>query len=106
MNQPLARRDDGPAGPDPDDRVRQLAAMLDQRRIGLGAGAWFVEVIGIHEDGDELWVQLAGAPQMHGNLVLHLLPSVTDGDVIAALESCDPRRLQSDRILHVPSSRH
>jgi hypothetical protein len=59
---------------------------LDQRQIGNGAGAWIAQVLGVHEEGDALWVQVAPTDDASATIVLHVSPMTHLGDVVKALE--------------------
>ena len=57
-----------------------LFAMLDGQVIRTGGGTWRAEVVGIHDDGQETWVQICPACQP-GSGVIVRLPSGGHGDL-------------------------
>jgi hypothetical protein len=73
---------DRAAEPDVSER---LVAMLDLQRVGEGADAWTVHVIGVHSDGDDLWIQVAPHPDGTDSLVLRLSSYATVRHALAAL---------------------
>jgi hypothetical protein len=73
-------------------RIDQVIAILDQRRIGEGANSWVVEVLGVHGDGQDLWVQIAAADTPDESVVLRLSAWATPQHAIAALTAMRPQR--------------
>jgi len=67
------------------DVSERLVAMLDLQRVGEGADAWTVHVIGVHSDGDDLWIQVAPHPDGTDSLVLRLSSHATVRHALAAL---------------------
>ena len=59
---------------------------LDQRRIGDGAAAWIIEVLGIHREPGGHWVQIATSGNPFATLVLRVTASTHLDDVLTALE--------------------
>ena len=57
-----------------------LFAMLDGQVIRASDGTWRAEVVGIHDDGRETWVQICPACQP-GSGVIVRLPSGGHGDL-------------------------
>lgn len=47
-------------------------AALDGQRIDSGDGTWIIEVVGIHVDGADLWVQIAPHGHESSALVLRV----------------------------------
>lgn len=64
-----------------------LFAMLDGQLICACEGTWRAEVVGIHDDGCEMWVQVCPARQPTGGVIVRL-PSGGHGDLaLRALQS-------------------
>jgi hypothetical protein len=80
---------------DPCSAVDPLFAGLDQRQITDGAGGWIAEVVGIHRDPRETWVQIATSDAPEETVLLHLSPWAGTDDALAALSawsSCEMSR--------------
>ena len=69
------------------DAVDPLFAGLDQREIADGAGGWVAEVVGIHRDPRETWVQIATSEAPDETVLLHLSPYAGTDDALAALRA-------------------
>ena len=81
------------------ERVEQLIAALDQRRFGDAPDRWVANVLGVHIDGAELWVQVARGSDLSKTLVLHLSSWAKPQHAIAALAALsDPGGASSQRI--------
>ena len=62
---------------------------LDHHKIGTGGSSWTAEVVGIHSDGEDLWVQLSSREYPGSTVVLRLGRNSSAEDVTAALaDSC------------------
>lgn len=61
--------------------------MLDQRQIDVGNRRRTARVIGIHTEGNEVWIQLATGRGQDRNLVLHLSSWTTVDQVVAAMKT-------------------
>jgi hypothetical protein len=66
-------------------RIDQLISTLDRQRIGEGSTSWVAEVLGVHVDGQDLWVQIAPAHAVAESIVLRLSAWATPQHAIAAL---------------------
>ena len=66
-------------------RIDQLISTLDRQRIGEGATSWVTQVLGVHVDGQELWVQIAPDNDLSESVVLRLSAWATPQHAIAAL---------------------
>jgi hypothetical protein len=84
-------------------RLDGLLVALDDQRIGEGPGSWRVEVLGVHESGGDLWVQIARNGAVNDTLVLHLLPWATARDALIALATAKPG-LALPHVLDAPPS--
>jgi hypothetical protein len=62
-----------------------LFAELDQRHIPDGAGGWTTEVIGIHHDRRDTWIQIGTSDAHEDTFLLHLPPWAGTDDALAAL---------------------
>jgi hypothetical protein len=67
------------------DISERLVAMLDLQRVGEGADAWTVHVIGVHSDGEDLWIQVAPHPDGTDSFVLRLSSHATVRQALVAL---------------------
>jgi len=71
----------------PDGAARWWFAALDQRWFSSGAERWLTQVVGIHEAGDDIWIQLETlGEQLHG-VTVRVLPGMSLADVVQAVET-------------------
>ncbi len=63
---------------------------LDNQAVGTGAASWCVQVLGVHVDGPEVWVQIARNDDADDAVLLHLFPGATADDALAALAMTRP----------------
>jgi hypothetical protein len=60
---------------------------LDQRVVAVGAERWMAQVVGIHVDGPDLWIQLAAAGDPSRSAVLHVTAGMRLAAESASVES-------------------
>lgn len=60
---------------------------LDHREIDVGNRRSLARVVGIHTEGNEVWIQLATGRGGDRNLVLHLSSWTTVDQVVAAMKT-------------------
>jgi hypothetical protein len=81
-----------------------LFAALDHHLITSAGGDWVTEVMGVHLDEHEAWVQVSALENTHQSVVLRMSPVATVQQALDALERWSSRsedeRLVS-RILEV-----
>lgn len=81
----------GVAAADEERYLQRLAdrwfRALDRRRIRAGTRCWVAQVMGIHSDGREIWVQIARGTSPDKSLVLHLSGWTTVDQAIAAMKA-------------------
>ena len=87
-----------------DSRVDRLIAALDHQRVGEGEASWVVQVLGVHVDGRNLWLQVARDDDPSDGVVLHLRPWGTADQARAALASLDWQSASYPRMIHVMQS--
>ena len=81
-----------PAARSPENsRIEQLVTAIDQQQIGEGAASWIAQVLGVHTDGRDFWVQIAPADRAAESLVLRISAYATPQQAIAALAVIRPR---------------
>jgi hypothetical protein len=62
---------------------------IDHQQIGTGGSSWIAEVVGIHSDGEDLWVQVSSRESPGSTVVLRLGRNSSAEDVTTALaDSC------------------
>lgn len=62
---------------------------IDHQRIGSGHSSWTAEVVGIHADGADLWVQVSPREWPGSTVVLRVAQhSSADGVTAALADSC------------------
>jgi hypothetical protein len=71
--------------------VDPLFTGLDHREIADGAGGWIAEVVGIHRDPRETWVQIATSETFDDTVLLHLSPWAGIDDALDALRAWSSR---------------
>jgi hypothetical protein len=65
-------------------------AALDQRQIGTGTASWVAQVLGVHRENDDLWVQIAPSVDPDVTIVLRLSPATAVHEALGALERRNP----------------
>ena len=62
---------------------------IDHHQIGTGRSSWTAEVVGIHTDGEDLWLQVGPREWPGSTVVLRVGRNSSADDVTAALaDSC------------------
>jgi hypothetical protein len=64
----------------------QWFAALDQRQIGIGVQAWTAQVLGVHADGPDLWMQVASNREPYATVILRVSPGTSVEEVVRVLE--------------------
>jgi hypothetical protein len=81
-------------------------AALDGCVIDVDAEAFQVCVLGIHRDGEDLWIQLAPFHESDRGLLIHCWPENNPDEVLAVLRvslnagRSRPHIIEASRILH------
>jgi hypothetical protein len=83
------------------NRAESLAEDLELQHVGDGANRWVVHVLGIHNDGQHLWVQIAPNADGTQSIVLRLSMAATARHALATLASLSLSSLSSSRIVPV-----
>ena len=60
---------------------------LDQRPVSVGAERWRTQVVGIHEDGSDVWIQLQPLREQLRDLTIRVRPGMSVEDVVNAIET-------------------
>lgn len=60
---------------------------LDQRSLAVGADRWLTQVVGIHVDGGEVWIQLQSLPAQLHDFTIRVRPEMSVDDVVTAVEA-------------------
>jgi hypothetical protein len=82
-------------------RAESLAEDLELQHVGDDANYWVVHVLGIHDDGHHLWVQIAPNADGTQSIVLRLSVAATARHALATLASLSLSSLVSARIVPV-----
>lgn len=82
---PVSRIESTPVRLPEPTRAESLAAALELQRVGDGANRWVVHVLGVHNDGHHLWVQIAPRADGTNSIVLRLSMSATARHALATL---------------------
>jgi hypothetical protein len=69
--------------------VQWWFSALDQKVVAVGAERWVAQVVGIHVDGPDLWIQIAAAADPTRSAVLHITSGMRIEDALARIESVD-----------------
>lgn len=70
----------------PGSAAHHWFAMLDQRPVFVGAERWRTEVVGIHEDGSDVWIQLQPLREQLRDLTIRVRPGMSLEDVVGTIE--------------------
>ena len=60
---------------------------LDQRFFAVGAERWRTQVVGIHRDGLDVWIQLESLGEQLREFIIRVTPGTTVNDVVKAIET-------------------
>ena len=58
---------------------------LDQRSLAVGAERWLTQVVGVHVEGGEVWIQLQALPEQLQDFTIRVRPDMTVDDVVTAV---------------------
>ena len=58
-------------------------AALDRRVITAPEGQWITQILGVHSQGPEHWIQIARADEPESSLILHVAASTTVSAAVA-----------------------
>lgn len=83
------------------DFFARIVDGLEQQRVGEGEHAWTVHVMGVHDAGGELWIQVAADPEGRDGVVLRLSPHASADQALAALRAVAPSDAQYPRVVAV-----
>lgn len=82
-------------------QAQAIVAALDDRPMGTREQGWTAQVLGIHVDACDLWVQVARDNDPATNAVLRLSRHATASQAIVALERCQPASDAWPRVINV-----
>jgi hypothetical protein len=71
-------------------RITDMCVALDGHRVASGDAPWTLQVHGIHDDGRDLWIQVARQESPEESLVLRLSPWANARHALVALDAVDP----------------
>jgi hypothetical protein len=60
---------------------------LDQRPLSVGAERWSAQVVGIHPDGADVWIQLHAVRDPLRDVTVRVQPGMSVDHVLAAIEA-------------------
>jgi hypothetical protein len=60
---------------------------LDQRSLAVGPERWLTQVVGVHLEGGEVWIQLQSLPEQLQDFTIRVRPDMTVDDVVTAVEA-------------------
>ena len=67
--------------------AHQWFTTLDQRPVSVGTERWRTQVVGIHEDGSDVWIQLQPLREQLRDLTIRVRPGMSVEDVVTAIET-------------------
>jgi hypothetical protein len=71
----------------PDGAARWWFAALDQRWFSTGADRWLTQVVGIHEAGEDIWIQLETLGDQLRGVTVRVQPRMSLAEVVEAIET-------------------
>lgn len=71
-------------------------AGLDRRRLTIGAMQFTMQVLGVHVDAFNTWIQIELSECPGSSLLLRLIAGATSGDAVNILRSAVAARIGSD----------
>ena len=60
---------------------------LDQQPLSVGAERWSAQVVGIHADGPDVWIQLHATRDPLRDVTVRVRPGMSIDHVLAAIET-------------------
>jgi hypothetical protein len=87
---PLTARKEVAPRPEIAQRITDIFAALDGRQVAAVDGPWTMQVQGVHDDGRDLWIQVARDGEPDESVVLRLSPWATARHAMVALAASDP----------------
>jgi hypothetical protein len=69
---------------------------LDGQRVKTGQQRWTLRLLGVHADGDEVWIQAARSHEPRSSLLIHIRPHATVEDVLAAVQASGTEQFRID----------
>lgn len=67
-------------------QAHQWFSVLDQRLLSVGSERWLTQVLGIHEDGSDVWIQVQPLREQLRDFTIRVQPGMTVDEVVAAVE--------------------
>jgi len=98
---PFSRAASSPVPIHEPSRAERLAEELELQSVGDDDNHWIVHVLGIHNDGQHLWVQIAPNAEGTQSIVLRMSMTATARHALAALSSLSLASLSSARVVPV-----
>ena len=71
----------------PRDDAQWWFTALDQRPLAIGAERWSAQVVGIHADGPDVWIQLHAVRDPLRDVTVRVRPGMSLDHVLAAIET-------------------
>jgi hypothetical protein len=87
-------------GPAESDRTGRLISALDHAHVRHGRDTWWIRVLGVHDDGADVWIQIARNGDPADDLTLRVAPGATPQDAIDTLSGLRTAGAYQ-RVLHV-----
>ena len=82
-----------PAGPAlalndaPRAEAHQWFSLLDQRLMSVGTERWLTQVLGIHQDGPDVWIQLQPLREQLRDFTIRIRPGASVDEVLTSIET-------------------
>lgn len=70
----------------PGAEAHQWFSVLDQRLLSVGTERWLTQVLGIHQDGSDIWIQLQPLREQLRDFTIRVRPGTSVEEVIAMVE--------------------
>ena len=75
------------ASESPRESAQWWFTALDQRSLAVGADRWLTQVVGVHVDGGEVWIQLQSLPAQLHDFTIRVRPEMSVDDVVTAVQA-------------------
>jgi hypothetical protein len=69
----------------PVNPTHQWFTALDQRLLSIDAERWLTQVVGIHQDGSDIWIQLQPLREQVRDFTVRVRPGMSVDDVVTAV---------------------
>lgn len=82
---PVSRASSAPADEASRTDAQWWFAALDQRLLSIDAERWLTQVVGVHLDGEDVWIQVQPLREQLRDLTIRVSPGMSVDDVVRSI---------------------